>query len=146
MAATPPSTNPVARTGWPRSTTAVASAGGAGLVYALADGLGSGLTMQAVVFAVVAILGLVVPSLRLTDPATRQPLTKDSSLSSIVLSLAAALATAYAAGELPIPDEARGLFAALMAALTGTHVPSLLGTAAGGRRRAVRSAREGPLG
>jgi hypothetical protein len=121
--------NPVARSGWPRSTTAAGAVVGGGAVYALTDGLGNGLTMQAVVFLVVAALGLVLPSLRLTDPTTRQPLTRDSSLTSIILSLASAFATAYAAGDLPVPDEMRGLFAALLAALTATHVPSLLGTA-----------------
>lgn len=121
--------HPVARTGYPRSITAVGSVAGAGAVYALADGLGNGTLMQALVFVVVGGLTIFLPSLRLTDPRTRLPLTRDSSLSSILYALAAGLVSAYAAGSLPLPDEARGLITALIALIGPGLFPSVLGTA-----------------
>jgi hypothetical protein len=121
----------------PRTVTTAASVAGGAAVWAAAANLDNGVLVQIIVFIVVAALGVAVPSLRLTDPATRQPLTRDSSLSSIILSLATALGTAWMAGDIPLPDSARGFLSALVALYSGTVAPSVVGSALG-RRRAVR--------
>lgn len=134
MADPTPLPRPPERTGLPRTTTAGASTAGAALAYLLTENLGSGLPMQVAVFAVVAALGLLVPSLRHpVDPTVPRSNPTDISASSIILSLAYAVAAAYAAGDLPVPDEMRGLFVALIAAVSGTHVPSVAGSLPGGR-------------
>jgi uncharacterized membrane protein YfcA len=130
--------HPAARSGLPRATSTGVSTIGGLAAYLLADNLDPNLLMQGLVFVIVAALGALLPSLRLTNPETRQALTRDSSLASIMGAVVAGLSAAYAAGEIPLPDEARGLFAGVIAWLSGTQVPSLLGTARGGRFRATR--------
>lgn len=136
----PDAVNPVARTGKPRSTTAVVSILAAVAAY-LATDKGSGLLAQVIVFVVTAGVGALIPSLRLTDPSTRAALSTDSTVSSVLLSVATALAAAIASGELPLPDSARGLLVALLAGIAGIQFPAVNGTALAGvrgRGRAVR--------
>lgn len=132
----PDAINPVARTGKPRSTTAAASILAAAAAYFATD-QGSGLLSQAIVFVVVAGVGALIPSLRLTDPNTRAALSTDSTISSVLLSVATALAAAIASGELPLPDSARGMLVALLAGIAGTQFPAVNGTALA-RGRATR--------
>jgi hypothetical protein len=143
MANDRPAVNPVARTGKPRSTTAAASIAAAVVAY-LATDKGSGLLAEAIVFVATAGVGTLIPSLRLTDPATRAALNTDSSISSVLLSVATALAAAIASGQLPLPDSARGMLVALLAGIAGIQFPAVNGTALAGLRGRRGTVREVP--
>jgi hypothetical protein len=88
-------------------------------------------TVQSIIVALIVVAaGVLVPAVHLADPQTGRPLTRDSQLSSVVLSVAGA-ALAWLLQHLQLSPALDGVMSALLAALAAILAPSALARPAG---------------
>jgi hypothetical protein len=119
---------------FPRTTAAVLAVLAAGTAW-FVNRLGLDTTTQRLVtVGLVGLAGVAFPSLLLVDPLSGQRITMDSRLSSVLLAVSAA-GLAYVIPGLPVPESADGTIAAIITALAGLVIPSVLPD----RKRPVRS-------